>query len=386
MIGGKKQALGKLNFPGFQRILDFTVPTPDAYTKLLLHCNGANGGTTIYDECGKAATLVGTAQTSTAQKVFGNSSLLLDGNSDYVTFADSDDWTFGTGDFTIDFWFRATSFAGGWNQILGQIDNVGSNFWFVGIANGGTSINMTGAGDSAVNIGANYAFSTGTWYHIAIVRNGNDKDHWHFFVNGQEQATSATSYNPNFGNNANALRIGNAWGYYWDGYLDELRISKGIARWTADFTPPTSEYTDSYATYNLAVDGDTDKEYLINARNLSARSILLNINYQAVNLFGRQYIYNSAGTIGATRDTANLTICTTLSASRSVVKTPASLQKTILVEFARFTTGTTIEQYFVSGGAWKSTDAVGALNFSLHSTGIFTAGTRITVYARRSQS
>ena len=78
----------------------------DAYTKLCSHFNGADGATDYTDPVAGAATFGGTAQLDTAQKEFGTAALLLDGNSDYVTYPDSDDWSFGTGDFTIDFWIR----------------------------------------------------------------------------------------------------------------------------------------------------------------------------------------------------------------------------------------------------------------------------------------
>ena len=80
----------------------------DNYTKLLLHFDGTDGSTTFVDSSpsGKTVTAVGNAQIDTAQYKFGGASGLFDGNGDYLSVPDSDDWYFGTGDFTIDAWAR----------------------------------------------------------------------------------------------------------------------------------------------------------------------------------------------------------------------------------------------------------------------------------------
>jgi hypothetical protein len=74
---------------------------------LLSQFDGSDGDQSNYTaETGQTVTTFGTAQLDTAEKMFGTASMLLDGNSDYLTVPDSSDWTFGTGDFTIDFWVR----------------------------------------------------------------------------------------------------------------------------------------------------------------------------------------------------------------------------------------------------------------------------------------
>ena len=75
----------------------------DSYSKALLHLNGTDASTTITDESGTSWTANGNAQIDTNNSKFGNSSGLFDGN-DALSSVDSDDWYFGTGDFTIDFW------------------------------------------------------------------------------------------------------------------------------------------------------------------------------------------------------------------------------------------------------------------------------------------
>ena len=87
----------------------------DANTKLLLHCDGTNGGTTFTDSSGSSHTVTanGGANTSTAQKKFGTASAYFDGTGDFLQSADSPDWDL-SGDFTWEMWIRpATINTGG---------------------------------------------------------------------------------------------------------------------------------------------------------------------------------------------------------------------------------------------------------------------------------
>lgn len=94
----------------------------DQYTKLLLHCDGADASTTFTDASQAAhgnATPNGNAQVDTAQSKFGGASALFDGTGDFLSYADHADWHFGSGDFMADFWVRFNSvstakFIGQW--------------------------------------------------------------------------------------------------------------------------------------------------------------------------------------------------------------------------------------------------------------------------------
>src|SRR3989338_1134677 len=88
--------------------------THDSYTKLVLHSNGTDGSTRFTDSAtNKTTTAYGNAQIDTAQSKFCGASGLFDGTGDYLTLADSDDWSFGTGNWTIDCWSR-------FNKLFGQ--------------------------------------------------------------------------------------------------------------------------------------------------------------------------------------------------------------------------------------------------------------------------
>lgn len=380
----------KISFPGFQRILDFTVPTVDTYTKLLLHMDGANGGTTFNDEAGHAAT-VANATTSTTKYKFGSTSGYFNGSSAYVTFADSADWALYGADFTIDFWINPSTQTGTNGELVVQRNTgsltYGTYFYinnsgvisFQSWVNNVKQVDLTSA-SSAVSV------NTNTWQHIALVRYGNA---WNIYVNGTSVASATNSwagydYTDPLTIGVDVLN-GGAVNYY-TGYMDEVRISKGIARWTSNFTPPTSAYTDVYSSVSVTVDGDTDKEYKILINNPSTGAqINLRLNSDSGTNYGYQYLLNNAGSISAARSSStNMIYCpaTTKTLTVYTLLTPSGMVKTGFEEHGWWSSGTTISVNYYYGFVWNSTANVTTLAFSANS-GNFASGTRITVYARR---
>ena len=213
----------------------------DCYTKLAAHFNGPDAGTYSPDETDKVLTYFDNAQLDTAEKVFGSASLLLDGAGDYVTALDSADWDF-PADFTVDFRVRLT--AVNVTQHL-----IGNASW----ANGGLGWLLVFGSDAKLYFkggwnGANWAIdqnggsgmSANTWYHIAIVRNGTSLN---VYVNGVPAITAVDT--PTSLAQVGNLYIGRDSGaasLYMGGQIDEVRISKGVARWSTNFVPPTREY------------------------------------------------------------------------------------------------------------------------------------------------
>lgn len=231
---------------------DFTPPTSpygsDSNTKLLLHMNS-------YDICTtpKILTFVGTAQISTAQYKFGESSLLLDGDSDYVTVPDSADWDFGSGAFTIDFWVRYNTIStySGYGEQYADSSHLWTLFYSAG---GDKKIYLYTEGTSG-QIYLYFPFDSvvNTWYHIALCRTSGAN--WYGFVNGVSKTVTISGGGTyDMPSIAADLRIGkdtNNTGYL-NGYIDEYRVSKGIARWTSDFTPPTTPNYLQYYTRTAA--------------------------------------------------------------------------------------------------------------------------------------
>jgi RHS repeat-associated protein len=214
----------------------------DAYTKAMLHMNGTDASTSFVDETGKTWTVAGNTQIDTAQSKFGGASALFDGTGDYLSTADSNDFAFGNGDFTIDFWVRLNTLpaSGSYMNIWSQYQSAGNYLNFFIYNNAGSySLNIQEyvAGANTLNVGrAITTPAVGQWHHVAYVRSGNN---WLFFLNGLQAGTNLTNTVTltNFSAPVSIGQIVSA--YYLNGSIDEFRVSKGVARWTSNFTPPT---------------------------------------------------------------------------------------------------------------------------------------------------
>jgi len=220
------------------------MPALDANVSAMLHMDGADASTTFTDETGKTWTANGNAQIDTAQQKFGTASGLFDGTGDYIDTPDHADFDIGSGDFTIDFWVRRN--AVGLHRICGQGDNLATatTISWAMYFNAGTNTLTGGFNVVAVTKAAT---STGTvtadgiWHHIAMVRYGNTMT---LYIDGTADGTvdvtgataNNSAYKPTIG------RLGELAGQNYNGWIDEFRFSKGIARWTANFTPPTKAY------------------------------------------------------------------------------------------------------------------------------------------------
>jgi hypothetical protein len=240
----------------------------DSSTVLLLEFVGADASPTFADSSpsNKTVTRNGDAQIDTAQykfskAKFGTASGLFDGTGDYLSTPDSADWAFGTGDFTIDFWvrFNALPAASSAAVIYSQnVDGTGNNQVDVWIYNNAGAYSLVfqsiAGGTTHLNEWFGVTITTNTWYHMAIVRSGST---WYGFNNGAYPYTTTNAAAVD--DLAVQLVIGTAVdGTWWNlnGWLDEFRISKDIARWTANFTPPAAPYTrDSSTVLLLHMDG-----------------------------------------------------------------------------------------------------------------------------------
>jgi hypothetical protein len=241
-------AVRKAGFlPGMAGAAGFMRPRTggnDSYTKLLLHCDGANGSMSFPDASGSAHTVTanGNAQVSTAQSKFGGASAAFDGSGDYLSIPDSNDWDFGSGDFTIDCWVRVTTVTSKRHAIAIKASSAVVTSWALYIVNNQFEFNAS-TNDSTWNVINALLFgsiSTNTWYHVAVTRSG---DTWRFFQDGVQQTSTTAS--GALSANANVVQIGgNGFvDHYLSGWIDEMRISKGVARWTSNFTPPMGPYS-----------------------------------------------------------------------------------------------------------------------------------------------
>lgn len=217
----------------------------DPYTRLMLHMEGLNGGTSITDECVNVITNVG-AVTNTTIKKFGQSSLYFNGSS-YLTIPDSEDWNFGSGDWTIDLQLYIPNLpaSGEYIRIFTQYGDANNYQTFLIYNSSGQlklRYDVCSGGSTIVAYLKNISLNAREWTHIALAKYSGV---YYGFVNGAlaESSYSNSTAIPNFAGIVYIGRWATATQYY-TGYMDELRVSKGIARWIDNFTPPRFAYGD----------------------------------------------------------------------------------------------------------------------------------------------
>ena len=207
----------------------------DSFTKLLLHMNGSDGSTTFTDsgDTGHTVTAIDNAQIDTAESQFGGASGLFDGTGDYLTVPDSDDWYFATGDFTIDFWVRFNSLAIDSGLVGQHVD--GQNMWRLWWEQSTSKLKFENfiSSNLTLDIANSWSPSTNTWYHVALVRSGND---FLMFIDGTQIGSTITDTSE-VSDFAAILTVGTKLfsTKVLNGWMDEVRISKGIARFTSNF-------------------------------------------------------------------------------------------------------------------------------------------------------
>tara|TARA_B100000497_G_scaffold93894_1_gene105135 strand:- start:99 stop:623 length:525 start_codon:yes stop_codon:yes gene_type:complete len=170
--------------------------------------------------------------------------MYFDGNGDYINVNPNGISNFGTNDFTIELWAYAISFGG--YMYLIETRNSGStlNTWtlsfnYMGSYNNNILQFASNNGSTAdLFLSSNTAFSTGQWIHVAVTRSGTTMK---MFLDGTEVASN-NSAGFNFALDQNPIHIGSRFSIeqYFNGYMSDVRITKGLARYTANFTPPTA--------------------------------------------------------------------------------------------------------------------------------------------------
>ncbi len=219
----------------------------------LLHFDGADGAITFTDVTGKTWTANSAAQIDTAQSQFGGASGLFDGTDDYVQTAASSDFTFGTGDFTIECWVRPAAVTST-RQIIGRHVTDGgltSDIAFIFLTNSGAlAFTAFTSPSTSVTVTDPGAMSAGTWYFVAVVRDGTTL---RLYRDGVQVATASIG-TTSIQSSSQPITIGHVMrssgvepGLGWDGHIDDMRVTKGVCRYPGGttFTPPISAFPDS---------------------------------------------------------------------------------------------------------------------------------------------
>lgn len=217
----------------------YTIPTSKvaatSSTNLLLNYTNA----AIFDSAAKNdLETVGNAQIDTTTKKFGTGSLEFDGTGDWLLLPDNPDLQLGTGNLTVEFWvYLATGDAGSNRGLVSK--GTASTGWSVSL-NTTQKVVFSYASSTITSSGA---ITLDAWNHIAVVREGTGTNQTKIYINGTNDGTGTVSTDFN---QTNVMYIGanRAAGDPMKGFIDELRITKGVARYTANFTPPTRPFPD----------------------------------------------------------------------------------------------------------------------------------------------
>ena len=213
---------------------------------LLLLGEGVSGGTSVVDSSpkGTAITVNGDVTISSVQSRYGASSINFAGSTGWMTFPDATEFSFGSGDFTIDFWYYRTA-----------ANNADFDAIFVGSAGPrGIGITIRNAGQVGIwlSTGTTWDVRRGdtdwgstsltlnAWHHIAISRSGNN---WYGFVDGVlDQSFTSSATLSSYGGTINIGHWDGSYTKLPKGYIDNFRVTKDVARFTSAFDTSTLNY------------------------------------------------------------------------------------------------------------------------------------------------
>lgn len=253
-VGDYLYPTGAATTPYLYKMVDVAADPQWDQVSALLHFNGTNGSTTITDQKAHSFSCTGNAAISTAQSKFGGASAAFDGTGDYISASTSADWEMGAGNFTVETWFRTSDNT--LNQtIVGTLDLQGSDYkgWILRYdptqsPAGLRFVIFVGTSSNGDIFQYSWSPSNNTWYHIAVVRQGTTLT---IYVNGTSIGSGTIVTATTVANSGRALMIGaqdslGGPNNFLTGYLDDLRITKGV-RQVGTFTAPAAAYPDKTA-------------------------------------------------------------------------------------------------------------------------------------------
>ena len=240
-------------------ISDFRVTTTAVYTSnfatptapltaitntQLLTCTNKND---IWDASSgnlltKAGDVTGGGNSGTL--LFGQTAIALDGTGDYVA-VDRTVGHFGTDDFTVEGWWYFNTVSAGYQAVISLGQNTDQRGWIIATeTNNGLAMYMSNGSTWSYIVGPSTVPTLNAWNHIAAVRNGSTLT---LYLNGTSLGTANIGTNSTHSTTSGALYIGHypffpGGARSFNGYIQDVRITKGLARYTSNFTPPTAEF------------------------------------------------------------------------------------------------------------------------------------------------
>ena len=233
---------------------------------LLMHMDGSNGSTTFTDSTSNnhPTTASGNAQVSTTQSKFGGASAYFDGVGDYVTVNSGSAAYVSNQDFTIECWINYTFSGSSETRMIvisgGQQTSTYFDYFQIAVKNNNSLYAEYRVFRGVFSTPAN-SLTPNTWHHIALVR---DSTSTRFYIDGVEEASTTawagkilrtqTPATVTLGQMNAETGFDNEYpGEYYKGYIDEVRVTKGLARYTSTFTPPTAAFLGASGPINLDI-------------------------------------------------------------------------------------------------------------------------------------
>jgi len=215
----------------------------DNYTVLMLHSDGGQGSNNFIDDSSRGHAIIpNNPFIDTSQKKFGTGSIFFDGVDDYLSIPYSTDWDLlgsALDDWTVDFWVKHGDHLGEEYYINQYLD--GNSLWEIRHQQGiGIRFNAYNGGVLVASIDDVGVITDADWHHIALCKAGSS---YRLYKDGLEIGSTSDSDTAAFQGDLYIGAVGRP-NHYFSGWMDEIRISKGITRWASDFTPPIESYND----------------------------------------------------------------------------------------------------------------------------------------------
>ena len=208
---------------------------------LLCHCDGTAGSSTFTDVSASNHFLLASLTSVNATAKFGTGAAFFSSGSANITASGTlTDFNFGAGQFTVEAWGYYTGTPGTVSTVMGQWQGSSNLGWTLAIVSGSLGFYYSTTGTDNPNVGAAFSPTLNTWYHLAADRDASNV--LRVYVNGAVigSATVASTFFAStlslfIGNDGNAGRV-------FTGLLDDIRITKGVARYAGAFLPPSTAF------------------------------------------------------------------------------------------------------------------------------------------------